>query len=321
MELNTIEDIDKAFPDEESARKYLANLRWGTWAQCPKCNNSKAYFIENGTRYKCANNKCYHKFSVKSNTLLMSSNLEFKTWIIAVWYFVKKRGRIEGFELSSVCDIKDQSGRTVSNIIDRLEFAWTFVNRELKGMDLFKNLFSKLFTLYEQYEQSEKISWVTGYHISDITDVNDQKQFNKLLLYCKRRLYFCKYIWLNFATPGEIMTEVYLFMYENKIKDYDATYLIKIINRTIARMWYQYQKDRPNLYIKWKDRNAELRKDAIRNLKKIYLVQVAKKTKEYANMSRGELNQSAEILNNIKERIKAKRILKGDLMDFESHFN
>ena len=46
------------FKDEETCRKYLIDKMHGGQMKCPKCGGVKLYNIENGKRYKCANNIC-----------------------------------------------------------------------------------------------------------------------------------------------------------------------------------------------------------------------------------------------------------------------
>lgn len=321
MILDTFEDVEREFPNEEAVRKYLINLRWGQWAKCTKCGNNKAYFIKNGERFKCANNKCYYKFSVITKTLMASTHLPLITWMKAVWYFTKKRGNLEWYELQSICDIKDSSGRIEKSLSNKISFAWKYADHTLSDIELINEVFKKLFTLADMWEGIAKESWHSPYHISNIDSINDKYQFNILLTYCKRRLFFCSYIWMNFATPGEIMTEVFMFLYDKEIKDYDASFIIKIINCTIQRMWIQYKRDHPNLWRSHVARQRETKRDAIRNLKKSYLLSLAKKRKEYAGLTSGELKKSTEILNKIREEIKQKRKKHNKLYDFESHFN
>ncbi len=64
------------FNTEEKCVDYLKNIRWSDGVvKCPKCDHTKIYTVYNGKRYKCANNKCYHKFSVKSGTIFDNSNI------------------------------------------------------------------------------------------------------------------------------------------------------------------------------------------------------------------------------------------------------
>jgi hypothetical protein len=100
MDLNTIEDIQKAFPDDDSVRKHFHKLRWGQWAVCQYCGNERCYIIEKGTRYKCANPKCYKKFGVTTNTMLMYSNLPLTKWMQILFLYSKTRGRVSSFDLT-----------------------------------------------------------------------------------------------------------------------------------------------------------------------------------------------------------------------------
>lgn len=91
-EINTLEDLITNYPDDDSARKYFSHIRWGQWAECPFCGNKRAYFIENGKRYKCANKECYKKFSCTVKTVLECTNLSYDKWLKIIFLYAKTRG-------------------------------------------------------------------------------------------------------------------------------------------------------------------------------------------------------------------------------------
>lgn len=320
MEINSFEDIESLITTEDECRKYLCIIRWGQWAKCPYCGNEKSYFIESGTRYKCANKQCYKKFSVTTMTLLSSTNLDYLKWIQAAILYIKKRGTLSSIDLEKEIKI---NARTSLIMKDKFDFVWKYVIRDNKSkIEIFIELFKKLFTLYEHHEQflSNKYKNCT-YHISNITDIKDQNSFDRLLHYVKLRMYFCSYIYLEFASPGEIMSEVFLYLHDNKIKDYDADFIIKIINRTISRMWGQYRKEHPNLLRDFLARQKDAKKRRIINISTLYLVDLIKSTKAGANMTRKEIRNNKELLDKYKMQLIEKRLKHNKLLDFNSHFD
>lgn len=317
--LNSLESILAYTEDENNARKLLCNIRWGEWAKCPFCNNAKAYFIENGTRYKCANKSCYKKFSVSTLTLLSSTNLPFKQWIMAAMLFIKTSGRVHCYEIEKEISV---NSKTALIMKDKFDFAWKYVIREDKDkVYLFKDLFMQLFSLYKHNERFQSSRYNNQYHISDITNISDPSSFDKLLHYCKIRMYFCTYIYFDFASPGEIMTEVVIYLHDNSIKDYNADFIIKLINRTISRMWDKYRREHPNLLNQFLKRQKERKAIRIRTLSKGYLVDLIKSSKKGKDMTRSQIKNDVKLLEETKNRLLQLRKKGIDLTDYHSHFD
>ena len=73
---NNLLEVIRYFSDEQVCRDHLAELRWKDGqAVCPYCDHEKVYVIENGNRYKCANKKCYKKFSVTVGTIFENTKI------------------------------------------------------------------------------------------------------------------------------------------------------------------------------------------------------------------------------------------------------
>lgn len=86
MILETIDDFNYMFPDEKACQDWIVKQRWPDGnVKCQYCGHDKCYRIENGNRFKCANNKCYKRFRVTVGTGIQSMNLKLKTWLAFVW--------------------------------------------------------------------------------------------------------------------------------------------------------------------------------------------------------------------------------------------
>ncbi len=75
-------------PDEESARRWLEGLRWGKDGCdrfCPHCGGVDTYETKSGRPqpYRCRD--CKKWFSVRVGTVMQSSKLPFRKWIIAAY--------------------------------------------------------------------------------------------------------------------------------------------------------------------------------------------------------------------------------------------
>lgn len=81
-EFKSIEDLVRAFPDEESCIVYLEKLRWNGFTESPFDPISKVYECKNN-RYRCRNTGKY--FNVKTGTIFYNSKIELQKWFMAIW--------------------------------------------------------------------------------------------------------------------------------------------------------------------------------------------------------------------------------------------
>ena len=79
--LNSLEEIKKAFPNEESCTAYLELLRWKCVPQSPFCKTSKVYACGNG-KYRCKDTHKY--FTVKTYTVFDGTKVDLQYWFIAI---------------------------------------------------------------------------------------------------------------------------------------------------------------------------------------------------------------------------------------------
>ena len=75
----------KMFPTNAAAEKWFVEVRWPNGVGCPKCGSLNVLTVK--TRkpqpYRCRD--CRKCFSVKTGTLMQSSNLGLQTWAIALY--------------------------------------------------------------------------------------------------------------------------------------------------------------------------------------------------------------------------------------------
>jgi len=67
---------------------------------CPYCKHDKCYVIEGGKRYKCANNKCYARFTVTVGTIFEASNISLTKWFTAIYLTTAHKRGISSYQLS-----------------------------------------------------------------------------------------------------------------------------------------------------------------------------------------------------------------------------
>ncbi len=82
----SVMELFDMFPDEASARQWFEAVRWPFGERyCPKCAcmNTKPVKNEKPMPYWCPDCRSY--FSVKTGTVMQSSNLGLRTWIFAMY--------------------------------------------------------------------------------------------------------------------------------------------------------------------------------------------------------------------------------------------
>lgn len=87
-------------PDEKTCRDYLAKQRWDGKVACPYCKHQKCYSIEKGKRWKCADSKCYKRFTVTVGTIFEASNIPLNKWFPAIYLCTAHKRGISSYQLA-----------------------------------------------------------------------------------------------------------------------------------------------------------------------------------------------------------------------------
>ena len=88
------------FKDEAACREFMVQQRWNGEPTCPYCGHKKAYKIEGGKRFKCANQTCYKKYSVTVGTVFEASNIPLTTWFPAIYIIASHKKGISSVQLA-----------------------------------------------------------------------------------------------------------------------------------------------------------------------------------------------------------------------------
>lgn len=95
-EFNSILDLLKAFPDEQSCIDHLELLRWNGEVVSPFDSTSKVYDCK-GNRYKCKNTGKY--FNVKTSTLFDNTKIKLQKWFLAIYLVTSHKKGISSIQL------------------------------------------------------------------------------------------------------------------------------------------------------------------------------------------------------------------------------
>jgi len=125
----TLDEIQSRFSTDESARRYLEEIRWGNGVVCPHCKNTdqkriweikanESAKIRAGL-YQCA--ECKKQFTVTVGTIFEDSHIPLRKWLVA-WYLLcsSKKG-ISSLQIQRMLGLG--SYRTALFMMHRIRYA------------------------------------------------------------------------------------------------------------------------------------------------------------------------------------------------------
>ena len=116
----SIIDIFKMFPDDAAAEQWFIEVRWPDGIHCPHCGSTK---VQTGAKHKtmpfrCKDYKvCGKRFSVKTKTVMESSNLGYQVWAIATYLLTTSLKSVSSMKLHRDLDITQKTAWTLAHKI------------------------------------------------------------------------------------------------------------------------------------------------------------------------------------------------------------
>jgi len=98
MNFKSLPQLLDYFKEEKTCIKYYEKLRWNGKPVCPHCSGENPYKTNRG--YKCSNNECYKKFTVKVGTIFENSKIPFRIWFAAIYLCTAHKKGISSVQLS-----------------------------------------------------------------------------------------------------------------------------------------------------------------------------------------------------------------------------
>lgn len=128
FDVQSISDLFRMFPDEQSCIDALEDLLWHGTPVSPFDRMSKVYKCKNNN-YKCLNTGKY--FNVKTGTIFENSKISLRKWFVAIWMFTSNKCGISSCELSRQIDVTQ---KTAWFMLHRIRKSVVFENnRGLEG--------------------------------------------------------------------------------------------------------------------------------------------------------------------------------------------
>ena len=97
------------FPDEEAARKFFENKRWGETPTCGHCGSETVTECKNHKPmpYRCKS--CRKHFSVRTGTVLAESRLPLHKWLMAMYMMTTARKGISSVQMAKELGVTQKS--------------------------------------------------------------------------------------------------------------------------------------------------------------------------------------------------------------------
>lgn len=99
FEVNNLKQLMAKYSDDATCRKFLEATLWKGTPKCPKCGCQKSYKLNDGKTYKCANNKCYKKYTITVGTVFENTNIALGTWFAAIYLCTSSKKGVSSLQL------------------------------------------------------------------------------------------------------------------------------------------------------------------------------------------------------------------------------
>lgn len=96
-EFNSLYELLKALPDEDSCIVYLEKCRWPNGVVSPFDRDSQVYILGNH-QYMCKNTQ--RIFNVKTGTIFSNTKLPLRKWFMAIWLVLSNKKGVSSMQLA-----------------------------------------------------------------------------------------------------------------------------------------------------------------------------------------------------------------------------
>ena len=105
-DINSISDLLKFFPDQQSCIDQLEAVRWDGNVVSPFDQASKVYKCKNN-KYRCKSTGKY--FNVMTGTLFDNTKIKLQKWFLAIWLITSHKKGISSVQLAKDIDVTQKT--------------------------------------------------------------------------------------------------------------------------------------------------------------------------------------------------------------------
>ena len=133
-------DIMRMFPDNATAEAWFVKIHWPHGPACPHCGSTN---VLSGAKhstmpYRCREKECRKRFSVRTGTVMQSSNLGYQIWAMAIYLCLTSLKGLSSMKLHRDLNITQKS-------------AWHLAHRLRKALESRGGMFSGPVEVDETY--------------------------------------------------------------------------------------------------------------------------------------------------------------------------
>lgn len=121
----TLFELEKMFPDEQSAVKWFEAIQWPGGRVCNHCGCCNTSEVPNAKPmpYWCPDCRSY--FSVKTGTMLQNSRVPMRKWVFAVYLYITHCKGVSSMQLHKSLGVTQ---KTAWYMLHRIRAAWDMNN-------------------------------------------------------------------------------------------------------------------------------------------------------------------------------------------------
>lgn len=106
----TLQDAIVYFSVPSNCIEWLAAQRWPDGVvKCPTCGRENPAFLQNQSKWQCANKHSHRQFSIKVGTIFEDSPISLDKWLLATWMVINCKNGVSSYEIHRAIGVTQRS--------------------------------------------------------------------------------------------------------------------------------------------------------------------------------------------------------------------
>ncbi len=107
QQFNSLLEMLKAFPDEQTCIDHFTAIRWAGKPHCPYCGVDNIYHFADKRTHKCGG--CRKRFTIRVGTIFESSKIPLQKWFMAIYLCTSHKKGISSIQLGKDIGVTQKS--------------------------------------------------------------------------------------------------------------------------------------------------------------------------------------------------------------------